>query len=269
MSTTDHSPQPVPEPAGEPAGIEAEASKTYDGVRTVPIRTATIWAFALSAALAAAVASWINGEVYFEYFKPSVAAAADAYRFTALNREKAVADRRNTVIAYGFLGLALGLGLGLAGGLARRSIAMGILAAAAGGLLGGVAGTLTSYALVPVFRQFMDPAEPTLVLPLLIHGGIWTPIGAAAGLAFGLGLGGRYRSIRGLLAGLIGGLLGTIVYEVIQAVVFPLLRNEEIIGPTNISRLMPYVCVAVFVALMAALWTPGPDSKSAPAPEAA
>src|SRR5262245_53079500 len=102
-------------------------------------RTGAAWAWALAAGAIVALASWLSGEYFYNYYTPALRTLADPYAFQALNRERAVADGRNTALAYGILGSALGAAFGLAGGLAGRSIVRGLLAGAAGALLGGAA----------------------------------------------------------------------------------------------------------------------------------
>jgi hypothetical protein len=225
-----------------------------------------LWASALTAAILGGLASWANGEKFYTYYQPSRKALADTRNFQALNREQAVADGRNTAIAYGFLGAALGVMLGLAGGLAQRSVSRGLIAAIAGGLVGGAASVGLSFLLMPVFRQNLEPEMPTLLLPLLVHGAIWMAAGAGGGLGFGLGLGGFSTTMRTVLGGLVGAMIGTTLFEVVVAVCFAMLRFDDLIGPTPLTRFLAYACVALSVgvgcATMASLKTSQPNSSS-------
>jgi hypothetical protein len=208
------------------------------------------------------MASWVVGEWAQRHylFAPSAEAASQPYDFGPLRREKAVADRKNTMIAYGVSGSLLGLALGIGGGLARRSTRAGLGSAAFGGPMGAVAGAALSAALVPVFTSQHDPIMPSLGLPLLIRGGIWTAIGGMGGLAFGMGMGGHRLMIRGMLGGLAGAAVGTLVSELTAAVVFPLQRNDEVIPAESTSRLLAHLCVAVLAAAGAALLVRGHGS---------
>lgn len=248
MSAADPSASVDSGSSGQVPPLRSEAVSTFSTSAAGSPRAASLWAGALTAALLAGLGSWLVGERFSGYYKPSHEAASQPYSFTALRAEKLVADSRNTAIAYGSLGVLLGVGLGLAGGLARRANLAALAAAAGGGLLGGVAGVGLSYALVPVYLREVDPVQPTLLLPLMIHGGIWTAIGAASGLAFGLGRGGWSRIFRATLGGAVGAMLGTVAFVVLQAVAFPLHQNEELLGPTPALRLAAVLCVALSVA---------------------
>jgi hypothetical protein len=92
-----------------------------------------------------------------------------------------------------------------------------------------------------------------MLLGLLIHAGIWLPIGAAAGVAFGVGRGGRRTIVLALLGGLAGAALGTLVFEIVNGLAFPNVRLDKPIPGESHSRILTYFCVAVFTALGAAL----------------
>ena len=64
------------------------------------------------------------------------------------------------------------------------------------------------------------------MLPLLTLGSICSSVGAAGGLAFGIGLGGRDRWMKSLLGGLVGAALATVVYELVGAIAFPTDKTE-------------------------------------------
>ena len=105
---------------------------------------------------------------------------------------------RNGIIAFGALGGATGLALGLAGGLIRRSALRAIAAGATGLLLGGGIGVALSWLILPIYYEHSTGGE--LTYSLMVHGGVWVAVGAAAGLAFGIGLGG-WLALGGMLAG--------------------------------------------------------------------
>ncbi len=66
--------------------------------------------YAVGAALVAWVScAWGIGEKTYDYYRPSAKAlkAAAARDFTALNREKRIADQKNTAIAFGTFGASL------------------------------------------------------------------------------------------------------------------------------------------------------------------
>jgi hypothetical protein len=208
----------------------------------------------LGLAILAGFAAWLVGEPNLERFKPSAAAAAEAYNFQVLNQQTARANAFNGALAFGSLGGLLGLALGLAGGLAGRSPRAALLGALVGLLLGALAGALPSFALMPYQWNHRndDPATyEHLLRHMLIHFGLWSAIGLAAGLAFGLG---RYgakvpRLIEAALAGLIGAMLGTFVFDMLGAILFPLAETADPFSATPGTRLLARLCVAGFVGL--------------------
>jgi hypothetical protein len=124
------------------------------------------------------------------------------------------------------------------------------LAGAAVGSLGGVA---ASWVLLPLFYRNEDPISGDLILPLLTQGGVWTVVGAAGGLALGLGRGGRGLALRAGLGGLLGAALGAIVYEAVGAFGFPNDETDQPVSKTWVTRLLVRVLVAVLTAAGAAL----------------
>jgi hypothetical protein len=142
----------------------------------------------------------------------------------------------------------LGSMVGAAGGLTRRSV-MAVSSATLAGLLGGgIGGGLAAYGLTPLFVRYYSDYNPLLLLPVIVRGGICAVIGVAAGMAFGLGKSGPAGALRSLTGGLLGSVLGIVVFESVNALLFPMDRNDNAIPTTAIARLLCYLCVAVGVA---------------------
>ena len=158
---------------------------------------------------------------------------------------------RNAALAFAVLGGCLGGCLGVAGGLSRRSSRataaaglLGLLLAA--GLAGGVSlGTLKAFAVARVMHSDYD-----MPLSMAMHGLIWGLSGAAAGLAFAVGLGGRRLLAIGLAltAGFIGAVLGAIAFDLVGAGLFSLAETGEPISATWASRLAARLLVALATA---------------------
>ena len=81
---------------------------------------------------------------------------------------------------------------------------------------------------------------------------IWFLLGAAAGLAFGVGLGTGHR-LRSLFYGLVGAVAGAALYEVLGAAIDPMALTSAPISKTWTSRLLARLLVAACVGLMLAL----------------
>jgi hypothetical protein len=223
----------------------------------------------LGLALVAGLAAWLVGEASLDYFKPSRAAAANYQDPTALNQEMPAVRARNGVLTFGALGGLVGLALGLAGGFSRRSANEALLGALVGLILGCLAGALPSLGLMPYQwrHRHDDPNNVELLMPFLIHLGLWSGVGLAAGLAFGLG---RYgfkgpRLVEAAFACLVGAMAGTFVFELLGALLLPMDNTANAVAQTATARLLARICVAGFVGLGAIRCLSSPlPSKSPP-----
>lgn len=224
--------------------------------------TARLWLWALAAGVAAGLAAWLAGELVHGAYAPPSHLYGVLEKSAELRREHSSAQLKNATLAFGLLGAILGLFLGAAGGMARRAAGAGVLAGLVGLAAGAAAGAGMALALVPIFDRNVLLASDSLLFPLLIHGGIWGLLGAAGGLAFGLGLGVDKASVvRGVLGGTAGALLGTVVYELLGVMLTPLAETSRPLSITPATRLLARICVTALAALGAAwavrnLWNP-------------
>jgi hypothetical protein len=168
-------------------------------------------------------------------------------------KARVVVERKKTAVAFGLLGLVLGVSLGLAGGLARGGSRPALAGAVIGGLAGAAAGGGLSWALVPWFFRYEDPEGGGMLVLFLTHAGIFAGVGAASGLALGLGLNDRPALGRVLFGGLLGALIGTVAYEAALGTAFPLMRTYEPLSTERVPRLLAHLCVAACTALLAGL----------------
>jgi hypothetical protein len=159
------------------------------------------------------------------------------------------------------LGGLLGLALGIAGGLARRSVVASSLAATLGLVFGSVSVGFLSLALVTYFYKLFDPISSDLVLPLLTHSAIWSTVGAIAGLAFGLGIGGRGRWIVTLGGGLAGAVMATVIYEIVGAIAFASSKTEMPLSASVATRALALLLVASLSSVGAVLALHQPTKK--------
>jgi hypothetical protein len=235
------------DPASPPDALKAQPAPAVWKI------TLWNWTVILGLAVLAGIASWHWGEVVLDYFKPSEKVSASRQMFVALNKEMAHANALNGALAFGALGGFLALALGLAGGLTRMSPRSAIKGAIVGLFVGGLAGALPSFGLMPFqwYHRNDDENNVLLLMPLLIHMGLWAGVGLASGLAFGVGRYGPIRSrlIEAALAGLVGAMLGTFVFEILGALLMPSAETTKPIAEAAGARLLARICVAVFVAL--------------------
>jgi hypothetical protein len=230
-------------------------------------------ALALGAGLVAGAISWGIGEGVANAWVPPFETAnmmgntIKKVRF----EDQTAADSKNATLAFAILGAVTGASLGLAGGLARSATVAGMKAALAGLVLGAAAGAGAALALLPVYFHALDVSQEALsrdlMLPLLVHAGIWAACGFAGGLAFGIGVGARRtRLINAALGGLIGAAIGAALYEIVGAAAFPADRTTSPVAITWKARLLARILVAVLSALLAALMINAAGSRSEPAP---
>jgi hypothetical protein len=218
------------------------------------------WGLPLLAAALAGLLAWAGGE-WVEKANEVPAVSEFTVPGSSQFARRAAAITTRSTLSYGLLGSALAVALGLAGGLSRRSPRRALAGAGAGLVLGAVAGAMAARVFVPLFLRNENTQAEDLLLPLLTHGGIWSPVGAAAGLCLGLGFDGPgTRALRSALGGLAGAVLATLLYEVAGAVAFPLDQTGQPISAGAGSRLFARLVVSVAVAAVAviSLRSPGP-----------
>ena len=231
---------------------------------------ASIWALALTAGLIAGFASWLIGESLHGRFAPPDARTGRRLspeqiqsRATAIHASQGA----EAAVAFGSLGAVSGLALGLAGGYARRSARAALIAAIAGSILGGAAGAIVPRVLLPIYYRMHDPDRDDLILAVLIQGGNWSVIGAAAGAAFGIGLCDRGCALRALLGGFLGATAGVLVYELVGAIAFPLDETSKPLSATWGTRLFARLAVTMCTSAGAAIGALAP-AKGASKPGA-
>ena len=151
------------------------------------------------------------------------------------------------------MGGMLGLAMGMAGGLARGSVFRGAWAAIVGLLLGTIIATSTSLIFVSLFYKKYNPETGDLVVPMLMHGAIWSAVGAIGGLVFGLALGGQGRWKATLLGGFVGAAAATVVYEIVGALAFATDNTDLPLAASITTRGMAHLLVAILSAVGAAL----------------
>jgi hypothetical protein len=240
-------------PLGASLAVELATSGQLPRVR--------VWALALTAGLIAGFASWLIGEAIHGRFEPPdgrTGVRLSPTQIISLRAARDAAVSYEATIAFGVLGATLGLALGLAGGCARRSARAAVIAGLAGSIFGGAAGAVIPRVLLPIYFRMHNPDRDDLILATLTHGGNWCVIGAVAGAAFGVGLGGRGRALRALLGGLSGAAVGVLVYEMVGAVAFPLDGTSDPLSATWVTRLFARLAVTILASAGAAMGVLGP-----------
>lgn len=252
MSSSPPAPDPIGDPDPQSHTSSTPGAHSAAAAHVTPA-AGRVWCLALCAGVLGGALGWLGGEaVHKEYPLVPFALGQEAEfnaQFSAM-RGKVAAD---TTLAFALQGGALGLALGLAGGLARGSIARGLGAGLVGALLAAAACASAVRVLMPLYERYAGTTDDEMVVPLLVHGGIWVAAGALGGLAFGLGLGGLRAVLRSLAGGLVGAALGTVAYELLGAIAFPMAHTGELLSTTWSSRLFARMIVAVLCGVGIAL----------------
>jgi hypothetical protein len=245
-----------PQPARPEETPAPERSASVPIVPSRAVLTPVGWGPALLAATLAGLLAWAGGE-WIEKANPVRVVSEFQVPGKQQFAERSAAITNKAVLSYALLGAAVGLTLGLAGGIARRSAGGTIIGAVAGLLLGGIAGGGSAALAVPFFLRNEDTTvSDDLILPLLTHGAIWSALGAAAGLALGIGLRApASQTLRLTLGGLLGAVVATTIYELVGGLAFPFDQTGQPISAGIGSRLFARLVLAIAVAAGAILPT--------------
>ena len=237
---------PLAEPSRSAVGVDASGGSS----RRLMLPAALV------AGVLAAGLSWAAGEAAVGRFDVETLADPEAGPLGGLVDKDIIrgGQVREAAFIYGVQGALLGLLLGLAGGLAGRSARRGAIGGVAGMLIGGAMAASASMGLFMAYLKGVDPNSGDLIRPMLTHGAVWSLVGAAGGLGFGLGLGeGRASIVRATLAGLIGAVLGAVLYEVGGAILFPMAKTNDPIAESGPARLLAQAATCVLAALAVGL----------------
>ncbi len=229
-------------------GSSPEPTESASAPLAEPARSAKrCWTFVLAAGFLAGLSGWGLGELGHGAF--DVRLNADS-RTEGTEEALQNAQQQNVMLVLGLYGVTLGGFFGLAGGAIRRSLLWGTFAATAGAVLGGLAGVGVAWGLVPVFSKHVHLDSNDLLLPILLHAGMWAALGLTSGLAFGVGIGGGGKRLGvAILGGILGAVLGGVLFDVLGAIVFPLDRTSHPISITAVSRLAARMMIALGIAV--------------------
>jgi hypothetical protein len=233
-----------------------------------PVKGATpsvvVWLAAALAALVAGLAAWLATELGAFRVEPGVEKTqmiwGEAIAVTA--RTRTIAAIREVSWSLGTFGALLGAGMGLAGALSRRSWRRALVVAGIGGAAAALAGILMPWVVLPPYHQAEMHAAGDLTRSVLMHLELWVLLGAAAGLAWGIGQPEPRRWLATLVGGAVGAALGILLYDVLGAFLFPLAETGKPVSAAWQTRLMAFLLVGgstVFGVLAAAKT---PDSRT-------
>jgi MFS family permease len=212
-----------------------------------PSRAATRTTLIVSIILAVAGA-WISANLADRFLVLENVEHGTKYRGTQLVIGNAT---QNSAVAYALVGATLSLILGVTAGclLGRFSIRRVLTAGIAGIVLGASFGAASSYGLTPLYFNRMETADVTFTM--LIHLGIWTAVGAASGITFGIGAGNRNVFLASFIGGITGAALATLLFDVC-GVFFPFAHTERPLSQEAGTRLAANIvlCLCVVIGIV-------------------
>ena len=88
---------------------------------------------------------------------------------------------------------------------------------------------------------------------LLMHLALWAPIGAVAGLVFGMGRWSKAGPVlTSAMTGAMGGALGAVIFQMMGTLVFPQAGVDKVFSTTAVSRVVALLIVAVAIGFLSA-----------------
>lgn len=229
--------------------IETPEEARNNSTRT--FKRVRLWLCLGLAGLLGGITAWGAGEAFGTVFLPRKHAEimyGGGIQQVATPQDQLLADSRNEALSLALMGGIVGGGFGIAGAALRRSIRNAVVATTFGLIAGGLTALiLTAFCLFP-FNKVRDVDLNDLIPVMMFHLIILSGIGAAAGAAFGIGLGDRRILIRAIVGGLVGGMVGSVVSDFSGTVFFPTAQTHLPISATAISRLFYRVLVGFLTA---------------------
>jgi hypothetical protein len=224
-----------------------------------------VFAIALAAGVAAGLGAWVAGEFVHEFFQPQLFSVRVAFSTFIQPTAASVntAELKNATLVFTVLGAVTGLVMGAAGGFAAHSRARGLAIGLGGLVAGGVAGAVASLGLLPFFFRGVVPNPNDLLLPILIHAGVWMAIGAVGGAAFAIGMKCGRRVFNAAAGACFGALIATLVFHGLSEAFFPDSASTALVATSSRARLLAVSLITVLSACAAARGALGRSSWSA------
>lgn len=235
-----------------PSSLSPDSPSTHPAGAgpVIGTRTQWHWVAVLLAGTVAGLAAWALGETSLlrvEPVKTDVNLMGQVLQSETAETLEA-AEMATALRTFGVLGALTGAALGLAGGWVRGPLQRAWIPAALGLMVGAVAGAAAAVGVMTVYQR-QEQVSDDLTGPLLLHLGLWVPIGAAGGVAYALGRDGRRLLLLAALGGAVGVFLGTIAFEILGATIFPLDQTARPISSSPASRLLARLLIGMATSL--------------------
>jgi hypothetical protein len=209
------------------------------------------WTIVLAAGLVAGVLAWVAGELTHGFFRPR-RYSVEIMGMVSMQPSKEsrrAADIANATLSSAILGSVAALTMGLAGGLIVHTPLRGAIIGLGAQALGAFAGAAASLALIPILYWELVPDSNDLLTPIMIHGGIWSAIGAVCAMAFAAGMS-RWRQLPlAILFAGTGASTASVIFHLLTGILFPGSSSAEAVGGSAVVRLLATSLVTVLVAI--------------------
>jgi hypothetical protein len=226
-----------------------------------------IWRIALACGAGAGIVAWTAGELTHGAFKPELVkqvTIAGTFIQPSLVTQNA-ADFKNAILAFSILGGVMALAMGIAGGLAARSIIRGLIVGSSGAVIGVLVAVGVTKLALPAFYRRLAPDPNDVMTPMLVHGAIWTALGAVGAIAFAIGIKARREYFYIIVNSCVAAFSASFLYHTAAEGLFPAANSSEPIASAASARLLAAVFVTMLVAVGAAsgatIRTPAPAAK--------
>jgi hypothetical protein len=236
------------------AALEELASSALRPSTENAVTPSPVWRITLACGGTAGIISWALGELAQGAFKPvlvkQVMLTGTFIQPTLITEN--VADFKNAMLAFALLGGAMALAMGIAGGLGARSIVRGLTVGSIGATIGALVGAGVSRLVLPIFYRRLSPDPNDVMTPILVHGAIWTALGAVSAISFAIGIKARRDFFYIVVNACVAAFSASFLYHMAAEGLFPAANSSEPIANSAAARLLAAVFVTMLVAVGAA-----------------
>ncbi len=203
---------------------------------------------ALAGVVAAASAGVAARELrLFEYHPPLEKLSMMGVPYMGVSdRAQAAAVLRETAACFALFGAVLALFLGLAGTTGRWT--QGVFKGLAGAVIGASVCAAAAFLVIPIYERAEAVSDGGLPRSLLLHSGLWAPLGFVAAAVAAWGMGSATRALAAGGSGAIGTIVAVVLYDLAAAALYPLDHTGQPLATVLPARIMLFAAVALGAA---------------------
>src|SRR5262249_16129140 len=128
----------------------------------------------------------------------------------------------------------------------------GLLVGISAAIVGALIGAGVARVVLPFFYRRLAPDPNDVMTPILIHGGIWTALGAVSAMAFAIGIKARRDFFYIIVNASVAAFSASFLYHTAAEGLFPTANSSEPIATSVAARLLAAATVTTLVAVGAA-----------------